>query len=81
MVDWLNPTNEMMEGRHAGRQDRNREVEELEQEIEWLNEVIGELKDSIEGVGGISVCTKCNKYKTGHEISNNNICFKCQNKE
>lgn len=44
MADWLNPNADMLEGRDAGRQDRNREIEELLYVIKGLYEEYGELE-------------------------------------
>ena len=49
MVDWLNPTREMEAGREAGRQDRDREVEELQEQLADLQERIRSAIVQLEG--------------------------------
>lgn len=40
MVDWLNPTREMLSGRDAGRNDRQNEIDDLDREREELKNAI-----------------------------------------
>ena len=44
MGAWLNPSNEMLEGRNAGRGDRQREIDDLQFELDSIQEELDELK-------------------------------------
>jgi len=47
-MDWLNPTREMQEGREAGRQDRQNEIDNLQMELDYVQDSLDEYKGETE---------------------------------
>lgn len=44
MTDWMNPTRDMEAGRDAGRNDRQREIDDLEAECAAIAEALEKLR-------------------------------------
>ncbi len=49
-MDWLHPTHEMLEGRHAGQADRQNEINELEALVACLEAENTRLREALEEI-------------------------------
>ncbi len=50
MVDWMNPSQDALDGRQAGRHDKQNDIDNLEGEIEDLESLTEDLANEVEGL-------------------------------